>query len=101
MSAVRGDLVTDCSAEAVRSAGLDVYFFYCLWYSSHMKSTHVLVELPAVFATRDYEAVAGIQPSSASRALGEFAAEGQVSKIRRGDMAQPRGGAAGRGCVAC
>ena len=49
-----------------------------------MKSTHVLVELPAVFATRDYEAVAGIQPSSASRALGEFAAEGQVSKIRRG-----------------
>ena len=49
-----------------------------------MKSTHVLAGLPPVFATRDYEEAAGVRPSSASRALGEFAAEGLVSKIRRG-----------------
>jgi len=49
-----------------------------------MKSTDVLVELPSVFVTGDYEAAAGVRPSSASRALGEFAAEGFVSKIRRG-----------------
>ena len=49
-----------------------------------MKSTHVLVGLPPVFVTRDYETAAGIRPSSASRALGEFTADGLVSKIRRG-----------------
>ena len=49
-----------------------------------MASARVLAEMPFVFTTSEYRMRAGIQPSSASRALRVAAAEGAVSNISRG-----------------